>query len=184
MGARPRVTLVAAVARNGVIGRGGALPWRLPADLRRFRAVTWGHPVVMGRRTWESIGRPLPGRRNIVVTRRRGYRAPGAEVVPSPQAALAAAAGAGEVMVIGGAEVYAAFLPLADRILLTEVEAEPEGDTFFPRLDPGEWRETARERHPADAENPFACSFVTLERASREAARGGQGAGAGGARNG
>jgi len=162
--ARPRITLVAAVARNGVIGRAGALPWRLPADLRRFREVTWGHPVVMGRRTWESIGRPLPGRRNIVVTRRFGYRAPGAEVAGSPEAALSVAAGAGEVMVIGGGELYAAFLPLAARILLTEVEAEPEGDAFFPPLAPGEWRETARERHPADPDNPFAYSFVTLER--------------------
>lgn len=165
MSVRPRVTLVAAVARNGVIGREGGLPWRLPADLRRFRALTWGHPVVMGRRTWESIGgRPLPGRRNIVVTRRPGYRAPGAEVAGSPEAALMLAAGADEVMVIGGGELYAAFLPLAGRILLTEVDAEPEGDARFPDLDPTEWEEVAREAHAPDAENPLPYAFVELRR--------------------
>jgi len=163
----PRITLVAAVARNGVIGRAGRLPWRLPADLRRFRAVTWGHPIVMGRRTWESIGRPLAGRRNIVVTRRPDYRAPGAEVVGSPEAALAAAADAGEVMVIGGGELYAAFLPLAGRILLTEVDAEPEGDARFPDLDPTEWEEVAREAHAPDAENPLPYAFVELRRRVR-----------------
>ncbi len=160
----PRITLVVAMARNRVIGRGGRLPWRLPADLRHFKAVTWGKPVVMGRRTWESLGRPLAGRRNLVLSRTPGYRAPGAEVVTSLCKALLATADAPEVMIIGGARVYERALPVAERIHLTEVDAAPEGDTFFPELPAEEWRETAREHRPADAENPLACDFVVLER--------------------
>ncbi len=160
----PRITLVVAMARNRVIGRAGRLPWRLPADLRHFKAVTLGKPVIMGRRTWESLGRPLPGRRNIVLSRTPGYQAPGAEVVSSLCKALLATAEAPEVMVIGGARVYERALPVADRIHLTEVDAEPEGDTRFPELPADEWTETAREHRPADADNPHACDFVILER--------------------
>jgi dihydrofolate reductase len=160
----PRITLVVAMARNRVIGRGGRLPWRLPADLRHFKAVTLGKPVIMGRRTWESLGRPLPGRRNIVLSRTPGYQAPGAEVVTSLCKALLVTADAPEVMVIGGARVYERALPVADRIHLTEVLAEPEGDTRFPELPADEWREVSREHRPADADNPHACDFVVLER--------------------
>jgi dihydrofolate reductase len=157
------VSLVAAVAANGVIGRDGDLPWRIPADLRHFKAVTMGKPVIMGRRTWQSIGRPLPGRRNIVISRDPAFAAAGAEVVASLEAALAAAADANEAMVIGGGEVYAAALPRADRLYLTEVHLAVDGDVHFPKIDRAAWRETAREDHPAADGNP-AFSFVTLER--------------------
>lgn len=159
-----RITLIAALAANGVIGRDNALPWHLPADLRRFKALTMGKPVVMGRRTFESIGRPLPGRLNIVMSRRmpRGERV---AVVPDIDAALAEAraAGAEEAMIIGGGEVFRLFMPLADRLELTEVHREAEGDVTFPEPDPALWRETGREDHPAEGDAP-AYSFVTLDR--------------------
>jgi dihydrofolate reductase len=145
--ARPRISLIAALARNRVIGREGSLPWHLPEDLRRFKALTLGHPILMGRRTWESIGRPLPGRRNVVITRQAGYAAPGAEVFHDLESALAAVAGATEVFVIGGGEVYAAALPVADRLHLTELHDEVEGDALFPPFDPAGWAQTSRERH-------------------------------------
>jgi len=126
------VSLIAACDRHGLIGRAGDLPWRLPADLAHFKRLTLGKPVIMGRRTWASLGRPLPGRRNIVVTRQPGYAAPGAEVAASPAAALALAADAAEVMVIGGAQLYAACASRADRLYLTRVEGEFTGDTWFP----------------------------------------------------
>ena len=147
--ATPTLTLIAAVARNGVIGIANRLPWRLPADLRHFKALTLGHSVIMGRKTWESLPpnfRPLPGRQNIVVTRNRDYRAAGATVVASLPAALAAAAG-DEAFVIGGAELYTTALPLAQRLQLTEIDASYEGDTFFPAIDPVVWREIGRETH-------------------------------------
>lgn len=157
-----RVSLVVAVARNGVIGRDGDLPWRLRTDRRRFRRLTLGKPCVMGRRTWESIGRkPLPGRRNIVLTRRRGYASPGCVVVHSFDEALAAAAPAEELMVVGA---YEAALPRADRIYLTRVEADVEGDTFFPDLDPGQWRETESVDVPAGEHDEYPTRFVVLER--------------------
>ena len=168
-----RIALIAAVARNGVIGRDGAMPWHLPADLRHFKQITLGKPVVMGRRTHQSIGRPLPGRANIVITRDRNYRAAGCTVVHSPEEAIAAAdaaaASAGgdaadEIVVIGGGSVYAAFLPRAERIYLTRVDVEVTGDTRFPTLDPAEWHATSRREHPADAHNPYACTFLVLER--------------------
>jgi dihydrofolate reductase len=159
-----RVSLIAAVAENGVIGRNNDLPWRLPADLRRFRRLTLGHPVLLGRRNYESIGRPLPGRTNIVLTRRAGYAAPGCTVVHSLDEALAAAAGADEVFVAGGAEIYAQALERAQRFYLTRVHAEVPGDTRFPEVDWSRWRETARERHEPDAEHAYAYSFITLER--------------------
>ncbi|MBB3911914.1 dihydrofolate reductase [Sphingomonas desiccabilis] len=147
-------------ADNGVIGRDGQLPWHLPADLKRFKAGTMGKPMVMGRKTFESFPSPLPGRRHIVLTRDRDWSAAGAEVAHDPEAALALAGG-GEVAVIGGAEVFALFLPQADRIELTEVHAAPEGDAVVPAFEG--WREVAREEFPAEGERP-GYSFVTLVR--------------------
>jgi len=155
------VFLIYARAANGVIGRDGALPWRLPADLRRFKALTMGKPMVMGRKTFDSFPSPLPGRRHIVLTRDTGWSAEGAEVVHSVEQALALA-GDGEVAVIGGAEINALFLPLATRIELTEIAGDYEGDTVMPPPGP-EWQETAREDHPADGAFP-AHAFVTLKR--------------------
>ncbi|MCA9973391.1 MAG: dihydrofolate reductase [Anaerolineales bacterium] len=163
----PLISLVVALDRNGVIGVNGRLPWRLPDDMARFRALTLGKPVVMGRKTYESIParfRPLPGRHNIVVTRNPAYAAPGATVVSSPEAALAAAGDAPEVMIGGGAALYAAFLPRADRLYLTRVDAAYAGDTFFPPLDPAAWREVAREPHAVDARHAVPFAFVTLVR--------------------
>lgn len=148
----PRIVLVVAAGRNGVIGRNGDLPWRLPSDLKRFKAATLGKPVVMGRKTWESLPkRPLPGRANLVVSRTLAA-APGAQVFASLDEALeearveAAAAGVEEVCVIGGAEIYAASLPQADSVLLTEVDLAPEGDAMFPPLDPDQWAVRSAER--------------------------------------
>ena len=159
-----RITLIAAVARNGVIGRAGQLPWRLPGDLKRFKEITWGHPVIMGRRTWESIGRALPGRRNIVVSRRPGFSAPGCDVVGSLDDALAAAGGATEAFIIGGAELYRAALPRAARLHLTRVQADVEGDVRFPEIRAEEWRCIGTEDHPADERDPLACRVEILER--------------------
>ena len=158
------VTLVVARATNGVIGRDGTLPWHLPADLKRFKRLTMGSVMVMGRRTFDSLPGLLPGRRHVVLTRDPEWSAPGAEVVHDREAALAAAAGE-PVSVIGGAEIFGLFLPLADRIELTEVLAEVEGDTAMadPRLE-GAWREVAREDHAAEDRRP-AFRFVTLDRA-------------------
>lgn len=161
----PLVTLIAAVARNRVIGRDNDLAWRLRSDLRRFRALTMGKPVVMGRRTWDSIGRPLPGRRVIVMTRDPAWSVPGVETAGDWPAVLALAAGAEEIMVAGGAQIYALTLPLADRIHLTEVEAAPEGDALFPALPQDRFREVAREAHPAGPDDEHAFRFVMLERA-------------------
>lgn len=152
--------LIVAVARNGTIGRDNALPWRLPEDLRRFKSLTMGHAMIMGRRTWESLGRPLPGRRHVVVTRDRGYRAEGVEVVHSLPEALAAAGD--DAYVIGGADLYAQALPLVDRLELTEIDADVPGDAFFPAFERGAWRETAREAHRSADGLDFA--FVTLVR--------------------
>lgn len=160
------VFLIYARAANGVIGRDGALPWRLPADLKRFKALTMGKPMVMGRKTFESFPSPLPGRRHIVLTRDTGWSAGGAEVAHSVEEALALAnAGddSGEVAVIGGAEINALFLPLASRIELTEIAGAYDGDTLMPEPGP-EWRETLREEHPAEGAFP-AHAFVTLTRA-------------------
>ncbi|WP_432479251.1 dihydrofolate reductase [Nocardioides sp. GXQ0305] len=143
-----RVVLIAAVARNGVIGADGAIPWHLPADFAHFRATTTGHTLVMGRATYESIGRPLPGRTTIVLTHDPAWRAEGVLVAASLPAALELAAGLpGDVYVAGGAQVYAAAQDLADVQLLSEVDAEPEGDTFYPPVDPEEWHEASREHH-------------------------------------
>ena len=161
-GSQPPISLIAALASNGVIGRDGALPWNLPEDLRRFKALTMGHPVLMGRRTWESIGRPLPGRRNIVITRQAGYQATGAEVFGDLGSALAALAGAPEVFVIGGGEVYAAALPLARRLHLTELQRAVEGDARFPAFDKTQWMQILREPHTATGGLRY--DFVVYER--------------------
>lgn len=160
-----RLALIAAVAHNGVIGRGGELPWRIPADLKYFKAITMGKPMIMGRRTFESIGKALPGRANIVVTRSADFSADDVEVAGNLDQALEIAAGTGadEVMVIGGGEIYAAALPRADRLYLTEVHIDAAGDVRFPAFDRAQWRELARDDHAAAGDNP-AFSFVTLER--------------------
>lgn len=158
------VTIVVAMDRNGLIGDGDRLPWRLPADLRRFKALTMGKPVVMGRRTHESIGRPLPGRRNIVLSRDPGYRAEGCDVAASVDAALDACADADEVMIIGGAEIYADALPIANRMHVTLIDAAFSGDTWFPDYDAREWREVSREDCAPGESASFAFSFVDLER--------------------
>lgn len=158
-----RVSLIVAVAENGVIGQDGDLPWRIPADLKFFKETTTGHPIVMGRKTYQSIGRALPGRRNIVVTRDPDFASDDIVVVSDFDAALSAAGDAEEVMVIGGAQIYELALPRADKIYLTQVHVAADGDTHFPELDRGIWRETARVDHPAAGETP-AFSFVTLER--------------------
>jgi dihydrofolate reductase len=160
---RPEVVLIAAVALNGVIGRDGKLPWRLKADLARFKHVTTGHPVLMGRKTWESLGRPLPDRRNLVVTREVGYSAAGAEFFTSPEAALQAA-GDGRVFVIGGAELYRQLFDRANVLMITEVQADVAGDTYFPRFDRRVFVETHRESHPADGQNEFPFDFVEFTR--------------------
>ena len=158
------LSLIAAVAENGVIGAKGGLPWRLPDELAHFKRTTLGKPVVMGRRTFVSLGRALPGRTNVVLSRARDFAAAGAEVARDLDAALALLAGAPEVVVIGGAAVYAESLPRADRIYLTRVHGRPEGDVFFPELDPKDWRESLLLEHPADARHAFAFSIYALER--------------------
>jgi dihydrofolate reductase len=160
---QPRLNLIVARARNGVIGRGGTLPWHLSEDLRHFKRTTLGHPIVMGRRTWESIGRPLPGRRSIVLTRNPRWSAPGCEKAESLAQALAMCEGAAEVFVIGGAALFAEALPLAQRVFLTEIDADFEGDTFFPAFDRAAWREASREHLAPEASRPFGVDFVTLE---------------------
>jgi dihydrofolate reductase len=160
----PRLCLIAAIAANRVIGSNNALPWHLPADLRRFKALTMGHPVVMGRKTYASIGRPLPGRRNLVVTRNRGYSAPGCEIAHSLDAAIAACRGAQEIFVIGGAELYRESLPRAHSLEFTEIHAVFEGDATFPQFPLEQWREAAREIHGAEAGVPFRYDFVRYER--------------------
>ena len=150
--------------RSRLIGEGDRLPWRLPADLRRFKKITMGKPVVMGRRTHDSIGRPLPGRRNLVLSRNPRYRAEGCEVVADLASALEICNEADEVMIIGGAQIYAQALPLTGRMHLTLIDAVFSGDTWFPDYDEREWREAFREDHAAGEESPFAFSFVDLER--------------------
>jgi dihydrofolate reductase len=162
------LVIIAAVADNGVIGQGGAMPWRLKSDMRHFRALTIGKPVVMGRKTYLSVSiRPLPRRTNIVVSRDANFAAPGVVVAPSLDRALEAARGdalrrrADAVMVIGGAEIYAQAMPLADRLEITQIHAAPEGDARFPAIDLAFWRESAREAHPAGSEDDAAYDFVT-----------------------
>jgi dihydrofolate reductase len=166
-----RLALMAARAANNVIGRGNRLPWYLPNDLQYFKRVTLGKPVIMGRHTWESLSGPLPGRTNIVITRRADYPAPGAKVVGGLEQAVQLAEqvalidGRDEVVVIGGAQIYALALPRADRLYLTEVHARVPGDTLFPELDARQWRETGRQDFKAEGPNPYDYSFVIYDRA-------------------
>jgi dihydrofolate reductase len=157
-------TAVVAMADNGVIGRDQGLPWRLPDDLKRFKALTIGHTVLMGRRTFETIGRPLPDRRNLVLTHDRNWSVPGCVTVHTPEEALKAVGESGRLFVVGGAEVYLTCWPFVNRIELTAVHANPEGDTRLRGFRRDEWIETFREEHAADARHALAFSFVTLER--------------------
>jgi len=157
------LTLIVAYSTNRAIGRDNALPWKLPGDLAHFKRSTLGHPIIMGRKTWDSLGRPLPGRSNIVISRNAAFNAPGAILAPTLEAAVAACGDIDEAFVIGGAQIYAQALPLARRVLATEVHAEVEGDAFFPLLPSFLWKETARE--PQAAENGYGYDFVTYERA-------------------
>lgn len=166
----PFVSLIVAMAQNGVIGRDNTLPWRLPEDLKRFRAFTLGKPILMGRKTFESIGRPLPGRTNFVLTRDRGWSAAGVTVVHSVEAALAQAVGNEELVAIGGAEIYRLVLPFARRIYLTHVHADVPGDTFFPEFDAAQWADVECSVHPADERHAYPVTFMTLERRNAPAA--------------
>lgn len=165
-----KLALIWAMSRNRVIGRNNALPWHLSEDLRYFKRVTMGKPIIMGRKTWESIGRPLPGRTNIVITRDQNFQAAGVRVVHSLDDALRLAEhigiieGAEEAVVIGGAEIYALALPKAERLYLTQVHAEVDGDACFPEFDLSLWRERAREDFNAEGPNSYAYSFIVLER--------------------
>ena len=165
-----KITLIVAVAQNGVIGHNGGLPWRLSSDLKTFRRLTLGKPIVMGRRTFQSLGKPLDGRPNLVVTRDPAFQAPGAETFSTLEAALAraraiaAATGAPEVMIIGGADIYRQALPISDRMYWTEVAAKPEGDTTFPSFDRSIWRETARQAIPQGPKDEYAATLVIFER--------------------
>lgn len=170
--AQPRVTLVAAVARGGAMGREGGLPWHLPEDLKHLRALTLGHPVIMGRKTWDSLPdrfRPLPGRTNIVVSRNPNFEAPGAVPAGTLEAAIQAAqvaVGSEAVFVIGGAQIYAAALPLADALVLTEIDADFPADTFFPAISPATWHEAGRTRHLSASGLSYA--IVRYERSHAE----------------
>ncbi len=162
--ATPRVSVVAALAKNRVIGIENRLPWRLPEDLAHFRTLTLGHPVLMGRKTFESLGRPLPGRTNVVVTRNRGYRAEGCLVAESIAAALALCGDSAEIFFIGGAELYAQAIPLADRLYLTEVDVDARGDAWFPDYDRRAFREISRESHVGAKGDRLHFDFVVYAR--------------------
>ena len=165
-----QLSLIVAAARNGVIGRNNALPWHLPEDLKYFKRVTMGKPILMGRKTFESIGRALPGRSNLVITRNGEWQAEGVQVGRSLEAALSLAEdialidGVDELMVIGGAQIYAEALPRAERIYLTELDADVEGDAYLPAIDRAAWREVSREVHAPSETNPYPYSFVVLDR--------------------
>ncbi len=158
------ISIIVAVSTNNVIGIRGNLPWKLSDDLKRFKQLTMGKPIIMGRLTWESIGRPLPGRQNIVLTRQTDFMAEGCDVVVSPDEALAAAADAKEIMVIGGSQIYELFLPKASRLHVTRVHADIDGDSFFPEINDSEWMLVVTEAHPANDANQFAFDFTTYER--------------------
>lgn len=167
------IILVVAVAENGVIGRDNQLPWRIKSDLKFFKSVTLNKPVVMGRKTYRSIGKPLPGRTNIVITRQQDFAAPGILVAPGIDQALSAARGdalrrdADAIAVIGGTEIFAQTLPLADRLILTLVHANPPGDTYFPPVDPAVWREAERLPQPKGPDDEYGFTIVNYERAAR-----------------
>ncbi|AAZ97992.1 dihydrofolate reductase [Thiobacillus denitrificans ATCC 25259] len=161
---QPRVSVIAALAKNRVIGIENRLPWRLPEDLAHFKALTLDHPVLMGRKTFESLGRPLPRRTNVVITRNADYRPDGCLVAASMPAAIALCQGADEIFFIGGAELYAQAIPLADRLYLTEVDAEPEGDAWFPEFDRAAFREISRASHVGEKGDVLRFDFVVYER--------------------
>ena len=165
----PLISIIAAVAENRAIGIHNRLPWHLPADLKYFRNKTLGHHVIMGRKNYQSIGKPLPQRTNIVITRDPGFDAPGCVVVNSIDAALAAAEGDPELFIIGGAGIYAQSLPFADRLYLTLVHHSFEGDTYFPELEWAQWKEISKEYHEPDERNPYPYTFVVLDRSQRQA---------------
>ncbi|MBL0335146.1 MAG: type 3 dihydrofolate reductase [Chitinophagaceae bacterium] len=160
------ISMVVAAAQNNAIGKEGKMPWHLPADLRHFKNITWGMPVVMGRKTFESIGKPLPGRKNIVISRQPGWKAAGTVTVPKFEDAIFVAkeTDAKEIMVIGGGEIYKLLFDKAFRIYLTRVEAEPEADTFFPEIHPEAWHLMSQQNHEADEKNAFNYSFQLWER--------------------
>ena len=159
------ISIIVATSENNVIGAAGDLPWRLSDDLKHFKSITMGKPIVMGRKTWDSIGRPLPGRRNIVISRQADFVAEGCDVVASLDDAAAAAGDEKEIMVIGGSQIYLLALPMADRLYQTRVHAEVDGDAFFPKIDEAEWRLMTNESHEADERNEYPYSFRTYERA-------------------
>lgn len=159
-----KISIIAAVANHNVIGHNNTLPWQMPADLQYFKKMTLNKPIIMGRKNYESIGRPLPQRHNIIITRNKEFIAEGCSVVHSLKDALSLVADAAEVMIIGGAEIYKMALPLADTLYLTFINADIEGDTFFPEWGPQQWQELSRESHAADAKNPYAYSFVKYTR--------------------
>ena len=162
-----KISLIVAAATNNVIGRDGGLPWHLSEDLKRFKRLTTGKAIIMGRLTYESIGKPLPDRRNIVISSREGLEIDGCEVVASPDAAIALTADDEEVVVIGGGGVYAQMLPMADRIYLTRVHASVDGDTYIPEISEDEWQVVDEENFPADESGQYGFSFVTLDRIGR-----------------
>lgn len=165
---RPRISVIVAMARNRVIGADGGIPWHLPGELKRFKSLTLGHHIVMGRRTWESIGRLLPGRTTVIVTRQRGYSAPGAKVVHSLDEAIAACGTDDEIFVIGGADLYAQALPRAGRLYLTVVDADIPGDTFMPDYAAGDWGAVSSDSFPADERHRYAYRCTVYERNARD----------------
>jgi len=161
---QPRLSIIVAMTLNRVIGANNTMPWHLPADLAFFKATTLGHPIVMGRKTYQSIGRPLPGRRNIVVTRDPAFKAPGCEVVHSVEGSLLQAGEDPEIFVIGGEALFCSILPAAQRIYLTQIHGEIPGDTYFPEIERTQWQEVARVEKPRDAHNAYDLTFITLNR--------------------
>lgn len=161
------ISIVVAASTNNVIGKQGKLPWKLSDDLKRFKQLTMGKPIIMGRLTWESIGRPLPERQNIVVTRQADYAARGCDVVASPAEALAVADDADETMIIGGSQIYSLFLPMANRLHITRVLAEVDGDAHFPDLEEDTWQLVSSEEHEADASNQYPFAFMVYDRKAR-----------------
>lgn len=158
------ISFIVAMSANRVIGNAGKIPWILPADMKRFRALTMGKPVVMGRKTFESIGKVLPGRLNMIMTRDALFQAQGCRIATSRDNALTAAGDVKEVMIIGGEEIFKEFLPIANRIYLTVIDTEVKGDTFFPMIDGAEWREVEHEDHTPDEKNKYRYTFITLEK--------------------
>jgi dihydrofolate reductase len=159
-----RISIIVAASTDNVIGKDGGLPWHLPEDLRRFKTLTMGKPMIMGRATWDSIGRALPGRQSIVLSRQSGFEAEGCDVVASVEEAIAAAGDASEIMIIGGSDLYQQFLPRTDRVYLTRVHTSIEGDTFFPELSENEWIVVAKESYPPGPERDIAFDILSMDR--------------------